>query len=64
MTQGGSRSERNDFRLFPLCAARRQTFTLPITARKTVFWIENASPWEFCPPFFGKGVCGFCFPEI
>ena len=54
MTRGGSRSEWNDFRLFSLSSARRQTFTLSITANKTVFWIENAPPWESCPPFFGK----------
>ena len=64
MTRGGSRSEWNDFRLFSLSSARRQTFTLSITANKTVFWIENAPPWESCPPFFGKGYLWAGLPEL
>lgn len=47
MTRGGSRSEWNDFRLF--------CFLLSITVNKTVIRNKNASPWEFCPPNFGKG---------
>jgi hypothetical protein len=39
--QGGSRSEKSDFRLFSFSAARRQAVPLPITANKTVFWIKT-----------------------
>jgi len=48
---------------FFVFSARRQTFTLSITANKIVFWIENAPLWESCPPFFGKGVLKNFSPE-
>ena len=63
MTRGGSRSEWNDFRLFSFSIARRQTFAVPMTANKTVFWLETASPRESCPRLFGKGIRTFRLPE-